>query len=171
MIHEITSENRFKKSKLILIVLLSGVLWYVFPRSNDDPQATLAEQVATAVLNSSGISLPSANGGLVSDKSDLSLSELIESNPFMKEVLPELPEGQTSADTTSKTSSLAEDSATIRPQSIPDLRIQAILSQGTESVALIENKIVRVGDQLEGVGTVTEISRDGIRIKASQTSE
>ena len=158
-----TGKNQISSSKVLLIVLLSGVLWYVFPRGEGDPTNSLVTELAQNVI-SQALSLPaekSAAGNIEEwGLQPLPLAELVDTNPFRlpKSPQPELPPDSPEAEST-------EQITSSEPEFDPSqLKVSAIIADGPRNMALIDSVLYRQGDYLPNGMRIDLITPSSIRL-------
>ena len=152
--------------KLGLIPLLLGVLYCVIPRDNKETAATESSQQSAAKSNATAPREVQRTSTQV-DITSLSAwpafrsDDFADMDPFDRRmIVPEVLEP-----TVSNESSISDHEILVsnlaRPEREP-LKIQAVFESPKGIVALVDDRVIQVGDQLEDGSKVIEITRDQI---------
>jgi len=152
--------------RIALIPGLAAVLIGVLCWPSTEPGSVEPSTVVTAASPSAP--QPASDPGLEQTWKDIEIAQAKENNPFAGLGLPNAsqalelnPESASQQTPSNRSSSQLDDAATIRT-----LRVQAVLHTEDGFCAVIDGKVVRIGDSLPDGIKVLAISHDGIVVRA-----
>jgi hypothetical protein len=176
--NQMNLDNKKQYAKIALIPMLALVLYAVFPRTenreNNAAQVKSASQLSR-LDNHSRIRVPNSTAALSKEKStewpSFSLSDISTIDPFDKGMI--FPENAVS---TTKESSADSSQPTLvsspllshRATKVSDVKIQAIFRSSRGIAALVETKLIHVGDRLDDGTEVMEITPEKLIVIVPQ---
>ena len=156
--------------KLGLIPLLLGVLYCVIPNQNKESSTSESakQSVATSNASAQGETNSTSPGIDKTPKMDwptVRSQDFVDLDPFDRRMI--IPEIMVSTETAENASPELLVSSLARPEREP-LKIQAVFESPKGIVAIVDDRVIQIGDQLEDGSKVIDITRDQIVVARSE---